>query len=364
MNQSDFTDNLGRIRSLDGLRAVSIILVCIGHLKGTVGAPEILDGFHSPVSRFFFIISSFLITWMLLRELEKKNSIDFKRFFRDRIFRIFPAFYAYIGIGAVLAWAGWVQLNPGDLLHAATFTMNYHDARAWHFNSTWSLGYQEQFYVIWPFLLFFIGRKNISLALILIVLVVPAVRALMWYELDASPAAMMRNFQAVVDTLAMGCLLAYACRNGTVKRIECRKKRTALWVIGTLMFLATFGIYLIDLGLFYVLGQTVANVATTLILYLCLTSKAGIVHFLLNNRVSVYIGMLSYSIYLWQAPFLNSYETGLLQSYPLNVVLTVVAAMGSYYLIEKPCLALKGKVKFGARKPDMVPKSAALAARG
>ena len=125
MNQSDFTDNLGRIRSLDGLRAVSIILVCIGHLKGTVGAPEILDGFHSPGSRFFFIISSFLITWMLLRELEKKNSIDFKRFFRDRIFRIFPAFYAYIGIGAVLAWAGWVQLNPGDLLHVATFTMNY-----------------------------------------------------------------------------------------------------------------------------------------------------------------------------------------------------------------------------------------------
>ena len=354
MNHKDFTDSSGRIHSLDGLRAFSIIVVCIGHLKGTVGAPEILDNFHSPGSRFFFIISSFLITWMLLRELEKHNRIDIGRFFRDRVFRIFPAFYAYIAIGGVLAWFGLIQVNPGDLFHASTFTMNYHDDRAWYFNSTWSLAYQEQFYLLWPFALLLFGRRHMPLVLLLIVLTVPGVRALMWYVFEASPTAMMRNFQAVVDTLAIGCLLAFACRSGKLTRVEHPVKRALLWALAISLFIATFGLYLLDKGIFYVVGQTLANLATTLVLYLCLTTQKGFIHFMLNNRVSVYIGALSYSLYLWQAPFLNSYETGLVHSYPLNVVLTVTAALLSYYLIEMPCLSLKKKVRFGALVPSRI----------
>lgn len=346
MRVSDFTDASGRIHSLDGLRAFSIIVVCLGHLKGTVGSPDVLQYFHSPGSRFFFIISSFLITWMLLRELEINKRVNYARFFRDRIFRIFPAFYAYIIIGAILVSLGWVQINPGDLLHAATFTMNYHDDRAWYFNSTWSLGYQEQFYLIWPFLLVFLGRKNMPLFLVLTILMVPAVRAVMWYQFDASPTAMMRNFHNVVDTLAMGCLLASGCFNGTLKRVNGRWLRVSLWGLSAGLFLGAFGLYKLDLGAFYIFGQSIANIATVLVLYLCLTTHGGFVHKMLNNRVAIYIGTLSYSIYLWQAPFLDSYQTGPLQSYPWNVFLTIIAALGSYYLIEMPAMRLKKKVRF------------------
>ena len=152
-----------RIVSLDGLRAFSILLVCVGHIAGTVGAPDILLPFHNLGNfgvKIFFVISGFLITYLLLCEHEKTGHINLKQFYIRRTCRLFPAFYVFILCMALAHYIGWIELWPGDLIHAATYTMNYHHERSWWLNHAWSLAVEEQFYLLWPFILLCVGRIN------------------------------------------------------------------------------------------------------------------------------------------------------------------------------------------------------------
>lgn len=337
-------DSQGRLHSLDGLRAVSIMLVLLGHAVGTVGFPDVLDPLHSLGNygvRFFFVISGFLITYLLLTELRQKNTINIRGFFYRRVLRIFPAYYAYLIVGVILAEFDLVDILPGDLLHAATYTMNYHDERGWHLNHTWSLAVEEQFYLLWPFALLIIGRLKAYQSLLVLILVIPFVRVVMWYGFDSSPSAMTRQFQAVADALALGCLLAYAFHEpARLKRIL-SINRLFLWPLAISFLLISAGLYLVAPGWFYTLGQSFANLAAMLVILLCLTRKEGWIFRVLNCRLLTYIGALSYSLYLWQEPFLNSYETHALQSFPLNIALTFIAAALSYYLIETPFQRLR-----------------------
>ena len=341
-----------RIDSLDGLRAFSILLVLIGHTAGTVGAPAFLMPLHGLGNygvRFFFVISGFLITTLLLRELENTGRIDLIEFFRRRALRIFPAFYVYVGIAFLLASLGVIDLLPGDLFHAASYTMNYHHDRAWQLNHTWSLAVEEQFYLLWPLTLLALGAKRVLTALIIVVCLIPLIRAWMWIELDASPSAMTREFQAVADTLAFGCILAFARRRQwTISRVT-HASRPYFWVGASCLFGVSAGSYLAHAGTFYILGQSFANLGTVLVVHLVVTQKSGLVHWILNHPLAIHMGVLSYSLYLWQEPFLNSYSTAWLASFPANILLTYIAALASYYLVEKRFLALKNRQNAGGR---------------
>ena len=333
-----------RIHSLDGLRAVSILLVLLGHAVGTVGFPTLFDPLHSLGNygvRFFFVISGFLITHLLLIELAQQQTINLRDFFYRRILRIFPAYYAYLIIGFMLAHYDLVVMLPGDLLHAATYTMNYHDQRGWHLNHTWSLAVEEQFYLLWPFVLLLLGKFRAYKTLICLVLLIPLIRVLMWYGFDASPSAMTRQFQAVADALAIGCLLAYIWHAPDLLQRILRLGRLNLWCLALASLVASAGLYLIAPGWFYTLGQSLANLGAALIVLLCLTRNDGLLFWLLNCRLCTFVGAVSYSLYLWQEPFLNSYETHALQSFPLNILLTFIAALLSYYLIELPFQKLR-----------------------
>ena len=122
--------------------------------------------------KIFFVISGFLITLLLLQENSRTGSIDLKQFYIRRSIRLFPAFYFYILCIALADMLGVITLFSGDLLHAATYTMNYHEERSWWLNHTWSLAVEEQFYLIWPSLICLVGMlraKNIAIAAILII---------------------------------------------------------------------------------------------------------------------------------------------------------------------------------------------------
>ena len=123
------------------------------HIAGTVNAPAVLVPLHN-LGNFgvtiFFVISGFLITVLLLEELRSQGKISIRGFYQRRIFRIFPAFYFYIALVLLANSLGYLDLYDGDVLHAVTFTMNYHHERAWAFNHTWSLAVEEQFYLFWP----------------------------------------------------------------------------------------------------------------------------------------------------------------------------------------------------------------------
>src|SRR5690606_26172430 len=177
-----------QIPSLDGMRAVSIMLVLFAHAASTRGFPEFFDrevftSLGNVGVRFFFVISGFLITTLLLRDLDRHGHVRLPLFYQRRALRILPAALAYIGLVWAAYMAGLVDLRyqhlsdthatsavPG-LLHALSFTYNYKLDYNWYFNHLWSLSVEEQFYLLWPFTLAWLGLARgarVALAALLV----------------------------------------------------------------------------------------------------------------------------------------------------------------------------------------------------
>src|SRR3990172_3820880 len=127
-----------RIPSLDGLRAISIMLVIVSHLVHieSFPLPKAIDprwlGSLGPLGvRVFFVISGFLITSLLLRELETNKSINLGKFYLRRTLRIFPPYYFFVLVMIALNKLDWVELSSKDVFHAFTYTINYFPQRSW-----------------------------------------------------------------------------------------------------------------------------------------------------------------------------------------------------------------------------------------
>jgi len=137
--------------------------VLIAHLAGTRNFPAALATSESLGYlgvKVFFVISGFLITSLLLKEHAKNGQISLRAFYLRRVFRIFPASYAFIAVMFLCAVFGLITLLPNDLLHANTYSMNYHRPHAWYMAHLWSLAVEEQFYFMWPAVLFFAGPRE------------------------------------------------------------------------------------------------------------------------------------------------------------------------------------------------------------
>ena len=196
-----------RIPSLDGIRAISIMMVIVGHLSRTKGMP--LDLSHAEAYaefgvRVFFIISGFLITSILLSEHKNSGGIDLQRFYIRRAYRIFPAAYAFMLVMFIVYWK---SLSALAMVMAATYTSNYHP-RPWPLAHLWSLAVEEQFYLLWPAILayFFRFRTKVVVA---VILGTPLLNVLLFYFKTASNVVGFW-FPTVADGLAMGCLLSLA----------------------------------------------------------------------------------------------------------------------------------------------------------
>jgi len=352
------------IPSLDGLRAVSIGLVFLAHVGGTAEVPAFLarlERIGNLGVKVFFVISGFLITTLLLKEHAQAGRISLKNFYLRRTVRIFPAFYAYIFVSVLLYLFGVVLLKQNDILYAVTYTMNYHDERAWQLNHLWSLAVEEQFYLVWPLLLCALGPRRALICAAAAVLIAPTCRALMWYSFDASPTALTRRFQAVADALATGCLLAgFYNRLGEVRwYVQLLASRLFLFVPGTVLLvgLATAAH---SRGLYYVVGQSICNFAIVICLHRYVLFPGTLGGRILNSRPLVFVGILSYSLYLWQEPFLIPMDVEpsygkFATSFPQNVVFAIGAALASYYLVEKQFLKLKPGP--GRPRTEQVPSS-------
>jgi peptidoglycan/LPS O-acetylase OafA/YrhL len=338
----------GRIPSLDGLRAIAIALVCFAHVSGTRFFPSFLIARRDLGNlgvRIFFVISGFLITTLLLEEFGKVGRISLGRFYLRRAFRILPCASTYIGIAALLSLAGWVPLTRAQLLHAATYTVNYAPDRPWHLIHLWSLAVEEQFYLLWPALLYLLRpRKSLWIAAGVLVLA-PLIRIAMWFWFPTLRWSLGTSFQTNADALAAGCVLAGVWP--WLSRCE-----------EYLRFLRSNAFFLIPVAglaaclllarneapfLIFSLGcdQTILNLSIALCLDRLVRVPDGIIGLFLNGRLLVFVGVLSYSLYLWQEPFLNRLGDTLIQSFPLNLILSFLVALVSYYFIERPFLRLR-----------------------
>jgi len=341
------TQTSGRIPSLDGLRAISICLVLFAHTSGTQYFPSFVflrRNLGNFGVRVFFVISGFLITTLLLKELRSKGRISLPDFYLRRLFRIFPAAYAYIAVMAVLTAFGLTALEWSDIVHGLTYTVNYDRIRPWLMIHLWSLSVEEQFYLLWPATLAAGGIVGGFRVVVAVLVLAPFVRiGTQWFLPDLA-WSVGSSFQTNADALGAGCLLA-------LKRTElwawAPYRRIAgsplLWLAPALAMLVSLSFYSHDpLTLFA--GQSIMNFCILLTIDGCVRQPDSAVGRWLNHPLLCYIGVLSYSIYLWQEPFLDRTSTNWWNVFPLNLLCTATAALLSYYLVERPCLELRQRI--------------------
>ena len=336
---------VSKIPSLDGLRAISVVLVLLGHLEGTHGFPLLglrtwFGDYANLGVRVFFVISGFLITLLLIDEHKKWGGISLPLFYARRGLRIVPAFFAFLGTMSVCAALQLIPLKGADLVHALTYTGNFQAERSWYTGHLWSLSVEEQFYLLWPFALGLAGAMRSMHIAAAVVLIGPIARAGTRLFLMDDPLGQTEMFPIVADSLAAGCLLA-----GWRERLwQFRGYRAAVesnWVLYAIPLL----LLAINRGRGYtvvwVFGETVMNLAIALLIDRCVSwpSRGG-VH-LLNLRPVAWIGLMSYSLYLWQQPFLNRRSNAWISAFPANVLLTFACALLSYYLLEKPLMRMR-----------------------
>src|SRR5215469_13565941 len=191
-----------RIPSLDGLRAISISLVVVGHWAELRYHSDIAGAFANLGVRIFFIISGYLITTLLLKEHAKTSTIRLGGFYVRRAYRILPAAMAFMLPVFVIFWR---DLRWYHMAAAALYVTNFDYTHPWFLGHLWSLSVEEQFYFLWPGVLKRWYRHRVAI-LVGVVAFAPVYRVVCHFLQLHGKAD--ETFPAVADILAIGCLLA------------------------------------------------------------------------------------------------------------------------------------------------------------
>jgi peptidoglycan/LPS O-acetylase OafA/YrhL len=365
----------GRLPSLDGIRAIAILVVVYSHAHGTDGFPSWLqwslpDG--SAAVRAFFVLSGFLITSLMLRERSRAGRVSLVRFYRRRAVRILPVYWAFLAFVALLWAAGTVALRPANLLAPLTFTNGFglwgRPPAAWVTLHTWSLAVEEQFYLCWP------------LAFVVVTAVVPrragqlVLLALLGGVLVAGPIARahmyLRPWQAQliyampgnVDILGWGCALALAWDAFPAAVERCLAWRPAVGRAAALA-VVLYGPMVVGRAYGYEYGWSAWGAQALAVAYLIASLvhvRRGASYRLLNSRPMVRLGVLSYGLYLWQQPFLESFSGAghaphTWQRWPLNLGCALATAMLSYRLVERPMRRFRPASAMASDRVDDAP---------
>lgn len=334
----------GNIPSLDGIRAVSIVLVMIGHYSKDVGWGNPLN-LDSLGVRVFFVISGYLITTLLLKDLQKNGEISLPRFYFRRTLRIFPAFYFYIVCILLFSAAGWTRLSVREALPALTYTSNYFSDLQGTIKHTWSLATEEQFYLIWP-LVVNIGGLAAAPYLLIALLTIAPISGYILTSLTHQHVPAFFN-----GPIGIGCLLALTA--GTLHRSAMYRYwlRSYGGVLLPVIILASNLPILHTGGIRDEFFSLVTNCCIAFELDWTIANAGAPGCRWLNNAAVVYIGVLSYSIYLWQQPFAGLHGTDrtlllrgrwqALANPVLRVAAIAMCTAVSYFCVERPFLQVR-----------------------
>ncbi|MGH8201346.1 MAG: acyltransferase family protein [Steroidobacteraceae bacterium] len=345
-----------RILSLDGLRAVAILLVLMSHFW-------MYSVSHDGLNRFFqsgwtgvdlfFVLSGYLITSILLKTRDRPTY--FRTFYLRRTLRIFPPYYALLIIVFVAlplvrpveqrlredGWMFWLYI--GNFLFAAH---GWQSMRA--LNLTWSLAIEEQFYLLWPALVRLVNRHFGAVCIALCILL-PALRFALW---DAHVGWMWLHVMMPLraDSFAWGALVALY-------------PRRFAWASALIIPIAI----LTGMREYYQPGEIVGTIGYSL----NAACAAGLISLALRDgpfartlsfRPLRYIGEVSYGIYLYHAltflavthvvHFHHTVAGGFEQVVVVSAISVGVAAI-SYHFFEQPILKLKNKISIAAPRPAM-----------
>jgi len=341
---------------MDGLRALSILLVICGHaswyfpawVAGSLLFRSAIGNGRNGVA-VFFVISGYLITSLLRREFEKTGTVSLKHFYFRRSMRIFPPFYFFLAIMAVLWALGWVKQDGATFLAAATYTLALVPRHTGYFiEHSWSLSIEEIFYLFWPFAFLVWHRRqravHVAVALILLL---PVLRVALHFLAPTLRGHENYMIQGWIDTMMVGCMLALL--KGRDRWDRWRLRYLNPWTAGAMVLLgfvlmpAALLVLPKELSSFLSLAvkPTVLAFCIGGILIYLIESPGGWAGRILNQAVVRHIGIVSYSLYLWQQLFTSDKIPVL----PLGFLFAFAAAEFSFWLVEKPSLRLRAKLE-------------------
>ena len=336
--------HLGHRPELDGMRGIAILLVLLHH----AGIPSVHGG-HIGVD-IFFVLSGFLITALLWQEYEKYGRISLKNFYVRRLIRLTPALLLLLGSFGIYTLAtksGPALVKSGQAifysaLYLSDFALAFDFAVLGSLEHTWSLAIEEHFYLLFPIaLVLLIGKKWSRRAIFtlfgLLIVVIAVHRAFLWGPSSAEVNRVFYGFDTRADGLLVGCMLGLIASWGRLPSIRWFQ---ALPGVLALFFAVLFVSW--D-SPYYAYGLPVINLSAALVLDFVLASRVA----WLNNKALVWVGTISYGLYLWHNLIFILVRERLTESpwgiLILGSVVSIACAAMSYYLLEKPCLKLKNR---------------------
>jgi len=327
-----------RITQIQGLRAVAAILVTVFHARLVPGGFIGVD--------IFYVISGYLITGLILREIEKTGTLDLRSFYQRRIKRLLPTSVFVLFVTAIFAWILFPPITRDalgrDLFAAAAYISNY--LFAWwqndyqNLNATpspfihyWSLAVEEQFYIVWPLFILFLARygKKIVFAGIAITTLLSLLFSI--YLTQVAPIWAFYSLPTRAWELGFGALLLFLP--------ETKKK------IRILPWLGFFGITLSSFNFnentAFPGKNALVPVLATVFLMASIKYWPPLFNDLANSRLSQWLGAISYPLYLWHWPALVLPSSAMgrpLRFYErfLCILLTIVLAHYTSKYIEEP----------------------------
>lgn len=340
------TNNKDYRADIDGLRAIAIISVFLYHIN-----PKILPGGFVGVD-IFFVISGFLITSHLLYEINIKKEFSFTRFYIKRIKRILPALL-FMNLMALIAgyfiltnfyfYALGKQAYSANLSYSNIYfylTSGYFDldSKLKPLLHTWSLGVEEQFYLIWPAILvaihFFTKDSKYYLVMFALFFVLSFAFNGVYID-DLNAIFYLMPFR--IFEFSVGAIIAHLLLTGKDKLFEDKKT--------TKNIVSMISLTLIIAPMFYLNEHSIFPYYNALPIIL---GSVGLIYFrnsvvarLLSLRWIVFIGLISYSLYLYHWPVIvfSKYQLNDLNDsylYLFIISISLILSVLSYYLIEKP----------------------------
>lgn len=348
----------GFVPSLNGLRAVSILIVFLSH---TISSKVFPGGFGV---RVFFLISGFLIARLLYAEWKASSSIDLTGFYIRRFLRLYPVVIVYCAVVLFI----YTLRDPDKIvwqepLSALLYYANYyygHLSQIGHTGGTmpfaifWSLSVEEHFYFIFPilFVLLRADPRRMTAACMAILIICVSLRLAM---ATARPELLSTHVfyyetQYQLDSIAFGVLLASLCEYAEGQAFL--RRLLAPTAIGIALAFVLIGFAIRDEffreTLRYTLLSAAILVATVNVLF---SASLSNIQTLLNISIMDWIGRLSYSIYVWHyaARSMLSVNSGKWwQDFILWCVVTLIASVASYYCIERPISEFRRRFHYRA----------------
>ncbi|MES2411378.1 MAG: acyltransferase [Bacteroidota bacterium] len=324
--------SLGYVPSLDGLRAIAVLMVMLLHAHFQLGKGGGLG------VDMFFALSGFLITTLLLEENQKNNRISLGSFYIRRTFRLFPALYFMLLVVLIYALVfsnGAKQIIILKEVFASGVYVN-NISYLWDFESlilahTWSLGVEEQFYFVWPLLLMlslrFLSPNKLLLALLFFIPLIWMIKITDYFPI---------LWGLIHESLFIGCLFALLRWTGRLP-VKIPNLVTLLFFIAAIVigvFPITVYHDLVEYNLRFVGG-----LLSIIIIIGLVDASNSMLSKLLSSRFLVFIGKISYALYLWHVPVFRwfAWHSTLPASvaFILKFVVTFLIAIVSLELIEK-----------------------------